>query len=187
MSIIKFKELKLKVDSYYDDEDFDSYDYFNIKKKRNADNTDTEDYNCGGYAFETYSWYAPYNTDFDERCDEVRDFLRNGGSVEDAFEVFLQVDTESMLEDFEGRLRVVESERAIIKDDEVLIAYRLRIIPRYDEDGEIYVDHDFHYLVRDKVGWRHKQGSLVPEFIEFTKEPWDNGYDGPIVFFAFKP
>jgi hypothetical protein len=140
MPTIKFKELELKVDNYYDDEDFESYDYLNIKKKRNADNTDTEDYNCGGYAFETYSWYSPYNTDFDERCDEVRDFLRNGGSVEDAFEVFLQVDTESMLEDFEGRLRVVESERAIIKDDEVLIAYRLRIIPRYNEDGEIYVE-----------------------------------------------
>ena len=38
-------------------------DPFNHNGKRNRSNTDTDDYNCGGFALGTYSWYAPYRSD----------------------------------------------------------------------------------------------------------------------------
>ena len=69
MSTIKFKELELKVDNnYYENEDNIDYDdFFNIKRTRNEENTDIEYYNCGGYALETYSWYCPFDIDFKDR------------------------------------------------------------------------------------------------------------------------
>jgi hypothetical protein len=129
--------------------------------------------------------------DFEDRCWEIEQFLTKGGTVEEAFEIFLKLDTEIMLRDFEGRIRIVENEDAILQSNEVLIAYRLRINPFYqsyedDDEDSVSVDHDFHYLVRDNFGWRHKRGCLEPEEIEFTEEEWIGGYDGPIVFFAFQ-
>jgi hypothetical protein len=193
MSTIKFKNLELKVDNnYYENEDgIDYEDFFNIKKTRNEENTDIEYYNCGGYALGTYSWYYPFDIDFEERCWEIEQFLTKGGTVEEAFEIFLKLDTEIMLRDFKGRIRVVENEDAILQPNEVLIAYRLRINPFYqyyeeDDEDSVSVDHDFHYLVRDEFGWRHKRGCLEPGKAVFTEEEWLGGYDGPIVFFAFQ-
>lgn len=34
-------------------------DGFNLKQKRNIRNTYKDNYNCGGYALETFSWYLP--------------------------------------------------------------------------------------------------------------------------------
>lgn len=36
-------------------------DPFNNNKKRNIKNTLKRDYNCAGYALETYSWYCPFD------------------------------------------------------------------------------------------------------------------------------
>lgn len=38
-------------------------DYRNAARKRNSVNTDIFDYNCGGYALETYSWLIPFYTE----------------------------------------------------------------------------------------------------------------------------
>lgn len=193
MPTIKFKNLELKVDNnYYENEDgIDYEDFFNIKRTRNEENTDIEYYNCGGYALETYSWYYPFDIDFEERCENIEHFLKNNGTIEEAFEIFLKLDTEIMLRDFEGRIRVVENEEAFLQPNEVLIAYRLRIKPTYhyleeEDEDSILVDHDFHYLIRDEFGWRHKRGRLEPEKAVFTEEEWLGGYDSPIVFFAFQ-
>ena len=40
-----------------------SEDYFNEKQTRNEENTEKKDYNCGGYALKTFSWYLPYEYD----------------------------------------------------------------------------------------------------------------------------
>ena len=40
-------------------------DWLNRSGLRNADNTDIDLYNCGGYALGTYSWYMPYPENFD--------------------------------------------------------------------------------------------------------------------------
>lgn len=36
-------------------------DPFNNNKKRNIKNTPKHEYNCAGYALETYSWYCPFD------------------------------------------------------------------------------------------------------------------------------
>lgn len=40
---------------------FDSHDPKNLNRSRNINNTDKFDYNCGGYALGTFSWYTPFD------------------------------------------------------------------------------------------------------------------------------
>ena len=35
-------------------------DAFNLMKERSADSEFTSNYNCGGYALETYNWFLPF-------------------------------------------------------------------------------------------------------------------------------
>ena len=41
----------------------DYEDFFNERQTRNEENTEKKDYNCGGYALRTFSWYLPYEYD----------------------------------------------------------------------------------------------------------------------------
>ena len=46
-------------------------DEYNVNGKRNRKNTNREDYNCGGYALQTFSWVLPCEDE--DECSELYD------------------------------------------------------------------------------------------------------------------
>lgn len=184
-----------------------SEDFLNSYKTRNEKNTAEIEYNCGGYALKTFSWFYPYDTggEYCEilnmpenktlygRTDYIIYLLEQGYKKDEIQNILLKNDKKFMLSLFHDSLRELESPRETL-DDEELIAYRICLNieninhEEYDEDS-IY--EDFHFLVfRDGV-WKHKPGSREIEIFNGNLyKPWysslDLIYDGPIIFFAKK-
>ena len=46
-----------------------SFDPLNNQKTRNIKNSNRYNYNCGGYALETFSWYCPHTKQDDRLHD----------------------------------------------------------------------------------------------------------------------
>lgn len=142
-------------------------DLFNIHNARNAENTDQFDYNCGGYALGTFSWYLP------SRTDEMWGFWlrRDKSELAEITEMAVKV----MLEDF-ADLRVISSVDEV-QTNEFAIAFRC------SSDG------DFHYVRQFRNRWYHKCGVsdiYTMEEEEVFSAVWRCRYDGPIVLFAKK-
>ena len=143
-------------------------DQYNKKKRRGLDTVNRFDFNCGGYALETYNWYLPVeglrqaSRYFDSWYDEDR-------------EEVLEDTVKHMLKEFKGKLRIIQNVEEL-KDNEYAIAYRIG-------------DGDFHFAKRNKKGvWFHKRGK-TPYIERMTKEEvfsssWGHRYDSPIVLFA---
>ena len=163
-------------------------DYLNRQKTRNVNNTCTSDYNCGGYALRTFSWYLPY--DDISHSDLAEEMYQNGMSKEEIELEILQHDLEVMKEDFPDKLIYIKSLNEAAPEDTV-IAYRL-YIKIYDYKDEMYenVDTDFHFRVRSNNIWTERCGRdpILP--CTCSEEPWDKGgdfiYDSPILYFVFK-
>lgn len=134
-------------------------DNYNALKKRNIRNTDKINYNCGGYALESFSWYLPRHN-----CTPVG--WNYDSTVEDC--------VEAMLEDFTN-LRVISSVDDL-RGNEYAVAFRLSA-------------DDFHYVKRASNGhWYHKMGrsnyiSTMKKEVVFS-ESWGYGYEGEIVLLA---
>lgn len=152
-------------------------DWFNREGKRNSTNTDSDYYNCGGFALSTYSWYKPYSYDRSEIVDTIVNLTDEGLSYEKITSIILDKFEEQMLEDFPD-LKVVSNSYQP-KEDEDLIALRIFYYLELEEDnGEYEVDffdYDFHYRVFREGVWIEKCGSCP------IQEAWDpewETYDG---------
>lgn len=155
-------------------------DKFNIRNERNLSNTDTQDFNCGGWALETFNWYQP-----DGGCiDEERDFheirCRTDISRHRRAKLMLRASIDNMLEDFDGRLRLIKLNDPILPN-EYRIAFRFSDTLR-----------DFHFAKELSPNyWSHKPGDGEIQFFD-TKEllsAWNRGsnnYNRKIAFFAMK-
>lgn len=124
--------------------------------------------NCGGYALETYNWYLPY--------DDPDEFYMGYYKTQEEEERLLTRFTNYILNDFPGKIRVIEDEAEVLPD-EYLVA--LRIGP-----------HDFHFLKNSRRYWEGKMGARSKIF-HYTYEQvyaphWDNEYVSRIVLFAKK-
>ena len=118
------------------------------------------DYNCGGYALNTFDWYRPYENEFEEYFATDRKGMQRY--------------VDHMLEEFSGSLRVINSLKEL-RENEYAIAFRTR-------------KTDFHYCKRAKSGhWTHKPGwAPIRKILKaevFGKE-WPRGYNSPIILFA---
>lgn len=165
-------------------------DYLNKKKTRNQDNTYQSEYNCGGYALRTFSWFYPDDagTGFDwaEREDVIQEMICDGYDDEDIYEVILNRDVEYMLKVlptlsiYKGDPKTYQE-----KEGEELIAYRIYINTEEDDDN------DFHFMVLRNGHWREKNGN---QNIKFCLPPWRGSvwsyptidYDSEIVYFLNK-
>lgn len=143
-------------------------DLFNQNHKRNVYNTNQFDYNCGGYALGTFSWYLPsYST-------SVWGMFRNYNENEMA--QITEAAVEVMLRDFSD-LRLIFDLRQVQKN-EYAIAFRV------SSDG------DFHFARQDcHKKWSHKRGSsaickISQRYIFHNN--WHGRYDGPLILFAKK-
>lgn len=178
-------------------------DRFNRNKTRNALNCDIEDYNCGGYALGTFSWFCPYEGMDYSNDDRVYLLFENGYNEIEVRQELLEENTQFMLANIEGLRLIGTPEEAAA--DERIIAYRVSLNIGYsdfsitNESGIIvpdYVDVDFHFRMKDpddkewteKMGW----GSIEP-CPSYSEPIWNEGcldggfeYDGPTVLFALK-
>jgi hypothetical protein len=168
----------------------DYEDFFNEKHTRNEQNTLQGDYNCGGYALRTFSWYLPYEYDEDDHpydCnfEWMEDLVYEGHiSIEEATEEILWGNVKKMLSDFAGKIRVVQMDDYLEADEE-LIAFRLSVM----RDGKWVEDMDFHYIVLRDGQWKHKLGRDKIDSFDFTEEPWITSYyvyNSSIVYLAHK-
>lgn len=145
-------------------------DPYNKKGKRNESNTSQYDYNCGGYAFKTFSWLHPsksYNTNNYGEC-------HNSYQRAKVREVCIAHLLRTV-----PRIRVIKRNDPIA-EDEYRVAFRL-------------ADFDFHFLREEKDGtWMHKAGSS--EIKVFQGNPFGRRwmradgeyYYGKVVLFAVK-
>lgn len=145
-------------------------DLFNLNRNRNEKNTSQWDYNCGGYALGTFSWYLPNDEDDRDKFWGWQDH-----SYEEMEAITLTC-VEWMLNDFND-LRIIQQLNEV-RHDEYAIAFRV------SSDG------DFHYIRQDKFRtWTHKCGSSHIRTItrwEVFHTEWNDRYNGPIVLFAKK-
>ena len=160
---------------------FDEYakDYFNLDKKRNSQNTDNWDYNCGGYALGTFSWFLLDS--FEPDCD--LDYYDMTTEEIEKRIVRMEDDcVEEIVEVFEGLVRPI-SVLSELREDEYAVLFRIS----YDEEG--YID-DFHFVKRHHDGhYSHKPGKSA--VAEFKNDPFDGDwssryldYNAPIKILA---
>ena len=136
--------------------------------KRNRKNTERNQYNCFGYALETFSWGLPCDTE--EECEELYDFdMWEYDYDEDDFNESAERGAEWMLANVPN-LRRVDSPDEKLEEGEWLIGFKV---------GAGSGDGDFHYIKRTPSGqfWHKAGGSYVRRMGE--KEALsDNWCDG---------
>ena len=146
---------------------FETNNPFNLNNERSWDNTSNFEFNCGGYAFGTFSWYEPH-PDKTERCDYG--FQNAYYRLQKRRWVI-----KNILQDF-ANVRIIHS----IKDlhpNEYAVAARMS-------------DTDFHFMRRDCADcWSHKRGNHPALWTATDKEvlhsrEWIGGYYGKVMLFA---
>lgn len=179
-------------------------DYLNINRTRNCENTSVEDYNCGGYCMNTFSWYNPYRPVIEEGCYEgmvewVEDMrLSWDMSVEEIYDTLLQTARDQILEDFGDSVRLITNPYDF-NDGEKLVVYKVGAIFRKNEYNEEYLGHtDFHFKQWEGSFWTDKPGSADIRFEGFAfdeviNKPWEvpwwgfgDGYNSKPIFFAVR-
>lgn len=138
-----------------------AYNGYGVSVEKLIRNMDRHDYNCGGYALETFDWYLPYASYRPEHGYATT----NEGVLKYA---------RYICESVTG-VRIIKNESEL-NEDEYLVAFRT-------------CKRDFHFMKRDSQGnWRHKRGhSYRIERItkkEVFSEVWPGEYHSPIVLLA---
>lgn len=177
-------------------------DFYNSKRTRNKYNTDTDDYNCGGYALETYSWYYPYDEEEAEDMVLENKFItnfKNGMTTQENYDYFMSRFVKRILSDFEDRIRLVKKD-SVLFGTERLIAFKFFFHP-YDEErgfknlSDVHFDFHFRFFDDNWEKWVEKCGLGELKFCEVDEDwneidvDWDCGfnlYDSDTVYFAFK-
>lgn len=146
------------------------FDDFNLDHKRNARNTSIYDYNCMGYALDTYSWLCAYLE------DGKTDAFTCGVSKAKQKKVLKSCE-KYLLNNF-SLVPVTREQAYNACGKKQIIAFRI-------------AEYDFHFMVRRKNGsWYHKMGSQKIRRINKDKvfaNVWRNNsgdvYDSEILFF----
>lgn len=143
-------------------------DEYNVNGKRNRKNTERNQYNCGGYALETFSWVLPCDTE--EECEELYDFdMWEYDYDEDDFNESAERGAEWMLNNVPN-LRRVDSPDAELEENEWLIGFKV---------GAGCGTGDFHYIKRTPSGrYYHKPGGSYVRRMGKKEALSDNWCDG---------
>jgi hypothetical protein len=151
-------------------------DRLNTKRLRKVKKTPRTEFNCGGCALDTFSWYQPFS-----RKDGTLDNIIE--AFEEDYNKVLDYTVKYMLEDFKGKLRIIANLNEL-QDNEEAVAYRI-------EMNNFIAD--FHYIRRKRNGsWYGKLGAC-PKIHRYTEEQvfdceseaWRNGrYNSEMILFA---
>lgn len=151
----------------------------------------TRSYNCGSFALNAASWFAPYDNgnDYTEATREqlFRDLLDEGYEREDVMDFVLRRDQEEILRACPWLEPVLPDE---VSKEERLIAYRISF--SYGDFFEGFIDEDFHFRVRIGGFWFEKCGVDPIKFCDnqniqenWVTTPWLI-YDSEIVYFRIR-
>jgi hypothetical protein len=150
----------MKLLFYYYDETADRKDFLNCYGVRNVENTNIDDYNCGGFALRTFSWYKPYTFEREDIVDIIVDLECQGYNYDYVTNKLLDIFEQQMLEDFSDLERVDYGYEPA--EDEDFIAFRvfydIEIDNSCDEPEVDFFDYDFHYRVFRDGEWLEKNG-----------------------------
>lgn len=138
-------------------------DPFNNNKKRNIKNTLKRDYNCAGYALETYSWYCP----FDESTIIE-------GDIEDLEKL---------------AIRVLTRDFNLIPIPQYNIRNKNYDLNQYNVIAFRFSNNDFHFWKLGKnMRWYEKRGSKSVIYSHSYDEVWENwdSYHRQIYFYLQK-
>lgn len=155
-------------------------DEYNMNGSRNRKNTDRHDYNCGGYALETFSWILPCDNEVE--CEEWYDFdMWEHDYDEDDFNESAELGAEWMVHNIPN-LRKVDSPDAPLEEGEWLIGFKV---------GAGSGDGDFHYIKRTPSGqfWHKPGGSRIRRMgkKEALSDNWCGGrYTSKTIWLARK-
>lgn len=151
-------------------------DEYNVNGKRNRKNTEREDYNCGGYALQTFSWILPCEDE--DECSELYDLDIDWEEEEDNideeslnrfFNRSAERGAEWMLDNIPN-LRQVSSPDEKLEEGEWLIGFKV---------GMGCGDGDFHYIKRTPSGrFYHKPGASRVRRMGKKEALSDNWCDG---------
>lgn len=167
----------------------------NSEHTRNAGNTSVNEYNCGGFALGTFSWFMPYYST-DERESHINELIDEGYTRREIMDILTEEDIDFILDNVDNITRIARPEDAA--PGSRVIAYRVTISPfgydldERDNEDAIYEDSlfiDFHFRARIDGYWFEKNGDGDIGMCHFEEGGWDCGgsmlyYDGPIVYFA---
>ena len=167
-------------------------DPLNSQKTRNRENTAFCDYNCGGLALNTFSWYLPWNDD--DECEVPENtimYLLEEDWDKDEIYGFLQERfLHRMLKDF-SNLRLLDGPHDTIKENERLICFRFYYREEECHSFNPYekIDFDFHFRYYSKQSecWVEKCGEYPIEFDCKMSKIWycgSNHYDSKPVYLA---
>ena len=176
----------------------DIQDYYNIKGTRNAKNTANFEYNCGGYALNTFSWYEPYDTDIEEIESEIAELIEEEFDKKEIYSMILDRLVKHMLKEIKG-LRTIKQNKDL-KPNERLIYFRYfyELVSDFDDDWEgttncyDYIHSDFHFRFYEDGHWHEKNGNgpiHMCDGDDIDGPVWvcgRNVYDSPIIKFALK-
>ena len=147
-----------------------NHDPLNKRGSRNIRNTDKADYNCGGYALGTFSWYLPSRT-----REEYTDIMGHAdiGDMDTA----LTLAAEAIVSELPGWSIVpfaLVMERKYSPKDYEVVAMRF-----------CYYDFHFWKLGRnwnwyDKMGCREQ---IDRHAFNDARNVWNDCYDSPVVCF----
>lgn len=147
-----------------------NHDPFNKRGSRNIHNTDKADYNCGGYALGTFSWYLPSRT-----RKEYSDIMGHADIGD--MDVALTLAAEAIVAELPGWSIVpfaLVMERKYSPKDYEIVALR-------------FCYYDFHFW---KLGrnwnWYDKMGcfeQINRHAFDDVRNVWNDRYDSPVVCF----
>ena len=143
-------------------------DEYNVNGNRTLKNVSRDQFNCGGYALETFSWILPCDTETE--CEEWYDFdMWENDYDEDDFNESAERGAEWMLANVPN-LRRVDSPDEKLQEGEWLIGFKV---------GAGSGDGDFHYIKRTPSGqfWHKPGGSYIRRMgkKEALSDDWGNG------------
>lgn len=147
-----------------------NHDPFNKRGSRNIRNTDKADYNCGGYALGTFSWYLPSRT-----RKEYTDIMGHAdiGDMDTA----LTLAAEAIVAELPGWTTVPFA----------LVMERKYSPKAYEVVAMRFCCYDFHFwkLGRnwnwyDKMGCR---GQINRHAFNDARNVWNDRYDSSVVCF----
>ena len=166
---------------HFDEKEYNSL--MNSSHQRKENNTEIHDYNCGGYAFETYNWVELF-----DGADTVEDVVEAiGEDCQDKFlynEIMMAMEecdysNPYLLEYFIYQILNAFPDIRLINNFEELEPDEYGIAFRTCED-------DFHFCKYKDGVFSHKPGSWAVEEIEEEEDAWEDRYYSNIYRFARK-
>lgn len=160
--------------------------------------------NCGSFALDLTSWFAPYLEDWESAGEEDECYLGStrdemmssmaeyGCDAEEIMATIIETDWQFILEVCPWLEPITVND---IRPEDRVIAYRLYINTDDSDDFDPDRDTDFHFRVMIDGVWWEKNGAgpihRVSEVYDgFEEEPWiiHSGliYSGPIKYARFR-